>query len=475
MVKHCARVAVPGIAVPAIVALAIVALGIVGPGCRPREVTWERDGIRYIKRVDDTTVTADVLDDLSRHRDVIGAYLHLKQPPHSILTYRKYLDRDDLRQRSHCSEASAGCYFDQFGVESKARLDAHELIHAYTAYLGTKPKIVEEGLAQALSCEGPTIGSIEIPVTMGWSRAAWQSPFYRDLDALYRAGAAFVAYTLQSYGAERFMAFYTKLGAEDELGVAATKFEQVFGSSLAESWSAALANRDADRSCVYPAHCAEPPFSTAHATYRSDGLSLLSVVPQQTGSFEWRFGACDTSPLHDVDLDRSGDGMLRAAQIDVALGEGRFWFRRESVARTVRPLGDVLGTEETCQSLEPLAVNGDDRLVAVSRESLGRLAKRLHRTPGDSTWTLRAKLESPGGRVRVECSANVSVEICESCDYTSCQLACETGKTSVAIGDPATVSRDPVTRMHLSNDAGFWVRLRRDEQRTSDSTVRSDN
>jgi hypothetical protein len=433
--------------------------------CSPREVTWERAGIRYTKRVDDPSVTADVLDDMLRHRDVIGAYLHLQPPAGSVLEYRKFVDREDIAKRGHCSAVSAGCYFDQFGVESKQPLDAHELIHAYTAYLGTKPKIVEEGLAQALSCEQPTIGSIDLAFDVGWSKSAWQSPFLRDIDALYRAGAAFVAFVLQTHGAERFMAFYAKLAAEDELAAASAKFTEVFGASLEQVWTAALANRDADRACVYPLRCAQPPLSTEFTSYRSDGLTLLGVTPEQQRSLELRFGACDATPMADVDLDRTGAGSVRAEEANLALGAGRYWIERESIARTTRPLDEVLGTELQCAELQPLAVSEREQLFAVSRQSLASLAKRDKRALRDGAWILSGKIDSPDGRVGVECSRSARVEICEGCDYTNCQIACETGRSSVAIGTGLSRDKPMVLRVHVQEDAGFWVRLRREKQR----------
>lgn len=447
--------------------------------CSPSEVTWERAGIRYTKRTDDATVTADVLDDLIRHRDVIGAYLHLHlQPPAgAVLQYRKFRDREDIAKRGHCSAISAGCYFDQFGVESKEPLDAHELIHAYTAYLGTKPKIVEEGLAQALSCDQPTIGRVELAVETGWSKSAWQSPFFRDIDALYRAGAVFVAYVLQTRGAELFMCFYADLAAEDELETAAAKFEAVFGEPLRHVWDAALANRGADRACVYPLRCSEPPLSTEFTTHHSDGLTLLEVTPEQPGPSNWRFGACDTSPLVDTDFDRRADGQLRASDVSLAFGAGRYWLSRESITRTTRPLGEVLGTElvgkeQGCNDLQPFAVTEHERLLGVSRESLALLRTSLLAKPGqqtsqDGSWILRAQVDSPAGRVRVECSPSARVEICESCDYTNCRVACETGPSSVAIGNGVGAEGSIVLRIHLQEDVGFWLRLRREEHTTN--------
>jgi hypothetical protein len=436
--------------------------------CSPREVTWERAGIRYTKRTDDATVTADVLDDLHRHRDVIGAYLHLQPPPGSVLQYRKFRDRDDLSKRGHCSAISAGCYFDQFGVESKERLDAHELIHAYTGYLGAKPKIVEEGLAQALSCERQTLGSVELAAELGWSKRAWQSPFFRDIDALYRAGAAFVAYVLQTHGAERFMQFYSRLAAEDELEAAAAKFSEVFGAPLDEVWQAALANRDVDRACVYPMRCVEPPLSTEFTTYRSDGQTLLSVTPEQSAPLNWRFGACDTSPMSDAELDRTGGGLVRADEASLALGAGRYWLSRESIARTTRPLREVMGTEQECTSLQPIAVSERELLLGVSRDSLAQLRKRVSSQPdatraAGGSWILRANVDSAQGRVRVECSPSARVEICAACDYTNCRMACETGRSSEAIGDSAATSGSAVLRIHLQEDVGFWLRLRREK------------
>ncbi len=218
--------------------------------CSPKEHTWQRPGLTYIARADDPSVDDEVVDRLVVHRETIGRYLGL-QGQEVPLRYRKFRDQDDLRRRSHCSAVTAGCYFAEHGVESYKLLDAHELVHAYTAPLGDKPKIVEEGLAQALSCTGEPVAGVELAIEVGWARASWNSNLLRDIDKLYRAGAVFVAYVIQVYGPERFMRFYASLQSHDEYAQAAPKFERVFQTSLSEAWDAALANRSADRACVY--------------------------------------------------------------------------------------------------------------------------------------------------------------------------------------------------------------------------------
>lgn len=426
--------------------------------CGPREVTWERAGIRYTKRVDDPSVDADVVEELIRHRDVLAAYLGLQPPRGSTLRYRKFLDRDDIGKRGHCSAVSAGCFFDQFGVESKQPLDVHELIHAYTAYLGPKPKIVEEGLAQALSCEQPTVGSVDLAAEVAWSKHAWQSPFLRDIDALYRAGAAFVAFVLRTRGAERFMEFYSRLGSEDELPAAATKFAEVFGEPLVGVWVDALANRGADRACVYPTRCALPPLTPEFSVFESDGETVLQMTSNEPGDRDWRVGACGTTALEDADVDRTGDGAVKAHVASLALGRGRYWYSREAVAVTKRPLAEVFGSDQHCSTLEPLEAG--EQLFGISAQTMATLREADQRAPVNGSWILRAKLDVPEGGVLVECSPSVRVEICESCAYTNCRTACETGRPAEAFGNGVVSRGDAVLRVHLQKDSGFWVRWR---------------
>ncbi len=449
-------------------------------GCSPKEQTWQRPGLTYTARVDDHSVNDAVVDRLVFHRETIGKYLGL-QGQDAPLRYRKFLDQADLRRRSHCSVVNAGCYFAQHGVESYRSLDAHELVHAYTAPLGDKPKLVEEGLAQALSCSGEPVAGVELAIEAGWAQASWNSTLLRDIDKLYRAGAVFVAYVIQVYGPERFMQFYASLDPRDEYAQAAPKFAAVLGTSLSEVWNAALANRSPDRACVYPIECAHPRIEGAATrvgellnvgsgqmrsshnqspdirTIVSDGSLMLKTAPTPNApSSTLRLGGCDGTRVSEVAVDRTARGAITDVRSNIALGPGKYWLSAESVTVTARPLVEVLGRPEQCTSLQPLVVErGHTELLAVAGEALAQVGADAPTTNGGS-WVYKIASDSTrGGGLAVECSGGVRVELCEACDYTRCQVACETGRSKPV----QTVLSDATLRLSLTEERGFWVRL----------------
>lgn len=460
-------------------------------------MTWERSGIRYVKRVDDTSVDEAVVEQLVQHRAAVSSYLGLNPPADAVLTYHKYLDRDDLKKRSHCSPMVAGCYFATHGVETRHRLDRHELVHAYTNHLGDKPKLVEEGLAEVLSCDKPSRPPREVALEAAWSLTAWQSTQFADIERMYQAGAAWVGYLLQNKGPDSFMRFYTSLAAGDEFAQAATKFEQVYAEPLASSWLAAMANRNADGGCVFPFECQAPPYrehgardahlgapvstpgasgartnSNADASIRtlsSDGLSLIQVEVASQPADGWRLGTCDTTRLNDADLGRDPTGRFRADTVTLGLAPGRYWFPSDAVTVTEQPvteqpLARAFGAPEACPVLEPLVLSKGVHLLGVSRESLTALGQASADTEVRD-WTLRLDTGLHGGRVKVECSPGVRLEVCETCAYTACQVACETSKSGVARGDMESVAVPAVLRIHLQADTGFWLRLGRQHAR----------
>lgn len=461
-------------------------------GCGPKEVTWERDGIQYTKRTDDASVDESVMDELAQHRSAVFDYLGLHPPEDVKLSYHKYFDRDDLKKRSHCSPFVGGCFFAAHGVETRHRLDRHELVHAYTSYLGDKPKIIEEGLAEVLSCDQPSRQAREVAAEEAWSTSAWQATRFADVERLYRAGGAFVGHLLQTLGPEPFMRFYVSLAAGDEFATAAAKFEQVYAEPLATTWHVAMANRNADGGCVFPVECLAPLWEAdalnvelrktenaalGHSerfvidgttiparTLVSDGLTMTHVLIAPPQENSWRLGTCDTTRLVDAELGRDGGGNFRADALTLGLAPGRYWFSTSTSELATRRLGATLGAPEACTALEPLTLIDGKHLLGVSRESLTALGK-TRADGGSSDWSLRLDTGLQSGRVKVECSLGVRVEVCETCAYTACQVACETSKSGVARGDRATVGTDAVLRIHLQEEAGFWLRLSREHTR----------
>lgn len=448
---------------------ALLAVGTLG--CQPRELSWERDGVRYVKRVDDESVDEEIVDRVIEHRRVLSEYLGLETPKGELLRYHKYLDREDLRRRSHCSAASSGCFFREHGVESRQGLDGHELIHAYTAHLGDKPKLIEEGLSEALSCRNELVVGVDLDLQTAWSRSAWESVRLRDIDNLYRGGAMFVAFLLQRHGTAKFRDFYTALASSDEGPQVAVHFERIYGMPLVDVWHQALARRGSDSACAYALECAAPPLALGASglgpgdaagslagalapgarTFASDGMTLLSLASTGGGK-DLRLGPCGGAHLEDDDFARSPRAEIAGSAHLIALGTGRYWFEGAEAAAVER-ITRFIDIESSCLTLMPIDVPiHADLLLGMSAESMKGLSKEDQ--PGE--WgSLTLKLAGAGG-VRLDCSPGVRAEVCESCDYTRCQAACETGHAN----DVTLLARGTVLRLHVVEGQGFWMRIR---------------
>jgi hypothetical protein len=458
------------------VACSLVACSLVA--CSPRERTWQRANVSYVVRHDDRSVDESIVDELVSHRDIVSRYLGL-DPSSQPLRYHKFRDTEDFARRSHCSAVTSGCFFHEHGVESSKPLDAHELIHAYTADLGDKPKLVEEGLAQALSCGDEPVIGVELSLEVAWSAASWQSTRLRDIDKLYRAGAMFVAHTIRRYGPLRFMAFYRTLGAGDETAEVTEKFLAEFGEPLEKVWGTALTSPSIERACVYPIQCAQPdvghstppagPQRPSHVRTFEGGPGRLLHVTAKPGepSSRLRLGACEGTGLPSETLPRSPRGELLATDVYLALPPGKYWLAGQPWDTAYQSVSSVvaaervMGIEQQCENLQPLqlASTGETLVTLPSpSEPVGELRPASERSTGATS--LISKLPPGVGadsRLIVECSKAVRVEVCESCAYTGCQTACETGR-------PKSLSKVPhqaTVRVLKFNDEGGWVRFGR--------------
>lgn len=428
--------------------------------CSPKERTWELDGVTYVARVDDPAVDATLVQRLATHRETLRRYLGLEQPP--PLRYHKYLDKDDLRRRSRCSAVTSGCFFAEHGVESHESLDAHELIHAYTAALGDKPKIIEEGLAEALSCNGQPVLNVELSVEAAWRRASWDTGLLKDMDRLYRSSARFVAYLLQVYGPEPFMSFYRRLDANDEYDRASEAFREVFGTTLAATWEAALRDRSPDRACVYVTQCAGPDLfegslaqvsGDREGVFVADGRTVLGAQPAPGAtSPELRLGGCDRTRVPEQLVASASRGAVFSRAAEIVLAPGKYWIESKSMAVTRRASAAVFGTEATCSRLESRhLVHGERTIWAFGSDSLVHSGSSAEAATAVSYQI--ASDASSRARLAVECSSGVRVEVCESCDYTRCHVACETGKSL-----PLQIEADrAVIRLVPTEQRGFWV------------------
>lgn len=177
---------------------------------------------------------------LDRLETVFGA-----TPPGRTVEYYRYASQLDMRART-------GLY--ALGVTDLARAEIdsvrsyhpHELVHAATGRLGRPPAFFAEGLAVALS-SGGRWGERTVDAAAREAVATGRrlDPFIaafeeQDPEIAYPLAGSFVAYLIDQYGIDRFLAFYRACGKRPRTEAA---FREAFGHTsahLAVAWSSAL-------------------------------------------------------------------------------------------------------------------------------------------------------------------------------------------------------------------------------------------
>ena len=454
---------------------------------REKERVWNAPGFTYVSQEQDRAVCEAVLGTLTHHRNSIVSFLGLNDAHVGQVRYQKFLHRQDLAARGHCSPHSSACFFRQFGIESYQPFEQHELIHAYLAHLGDSHKLLEEGVAEALTCDATLVSRSDVPVELAWSRVAWASTDVSALRGLYQAGGWFVAYLLKAYQPHLFAHFYKLVEPQDEAAEVAVKFASVYSAELAEVWTKALAQTGIDGPCVYAYACAAQPVQARSSvepgqmarcdarpelnSIELDGTTWLSTQATTAGPHDWRLGACEPELALPHEALRSPHfGTTIGASHRLMLAKGKYWLSASSSTFALDHGRTTLVRESQCDVAEPLAsVSLNDVSIAISSASLAALMAEAETTPTAGgqdgalgtraqSWVLR--LEQPdaaGVRVRAECSANARIEVCESCDYTTCQVTCDMG-----VAQSRLLATDPsLIRVTLVDEGDVWFRLRR--------------
>ena len=235
---------------------------VLGSGCGdsneadnlPKDRVWESVHFRYHTRSTDNASCESVLVQLELHFQLIQTYLGFAWPTGRKVDYYKFVDRSDYLSNSKCPTDAEGCTSDS-NVFSPYVLLSHELVHAYLAPTGIPPAFFTEGVASLSSCDTPV--TIENPKS--WVDLV-TLPFSNRSDVYYE-GTWFVGELIHRYGPARFLSFYSKLDYRSaSLSEITASFEGVYGDSLDDVWSAALAGNTRTR-CINLWQCNGAPLS----------------------------------------------------------------------------------------------------------------------------------------------------------------------------------------------------------------------
>jgi len=192
--------------------------------------TYQSEHFRYHTSPQDTT-PAETLQVLEWHLQSTLSTLGESWPEGAVVSYHKFLDRNDYLARSDCPPTTRGCYSGR-AIRTSFRLHRHELIHAYADVLwGVSNRFVAEGLAVALSCQ-PAAGTVR--------HRHWVDLF-RDFRAHtadgYTLAGRFVTHLLLTEGGPRFAQLYRGTQRDASAGEFRSVFHYIYGRDVDEVWS----------------------------------------------------------------------------------------------------------------------------------------------------------------------------------------------------------------------------------------------
>lgn len=418
---------------------------------------WTSEHFRYSSRADDMDVCEGVVEHMERHFEALHDYLGFDWPSDARVDYFKFRDAADARTNSSCSALNASCFIAGVGVQSAKPFERHELIHAYVAAIGDRHRLLEEGLADALSCGHELRKKPEaMPVQEAFAPAGWKQNSRAGFRALYDSAAWFVGWLLNEHGPRRFMRLFERCLPETDYHGVAEVFAEVYGSALAEAWAAAFDSEDPDAGCVRVHECVAPAFDEVPLVeacdhpggVRSLTLQHTSWVVHDVGAFGSMLGACGASgPLpHHAFLDARFEGQ-RGEVFAYLLPPGRYFVTSKPDRHPIEVRSFV--AERSCGEDTPIDVDFDSDLTLSVAPGLEPSAS------GHSVrWRLSKARRHAG--YDVSCSPGMSASWCAECG--DCAAACD---THVAPHTNTPGSVDGRVQLVPPIGQGGWVRLKR--------------
>lgn len=474
----------------------VVAVGL--GACRSKESAPERPELVparelnsqhfvYRSRPSDETVCPAALSSVERHFDVMQKYLGFDWPAGKKIEYFKFEDSDDLRKNGTCSSFNAACFYASIGIQTREPLTLHELIHAYLSPLGRRHTLLEEGLAESLSCAHEVYARPKTPdVETAFATETWASNSVKGYQAMYSAARWFVGWLLRERGPARFMTFYRALAQGDEFTQAQRAFNAAYGSDLKSAWQTAFDSPNLDTPCARIWECAQPDWFDEPITTRCGDTPIRSlkldeaqwVIQRASGSLGMHVGSCDGAQLpHDEWLTEAADG--QSGEVFALLLDRGHYFVTQSPdfgpgEIELFNFDQGFATPDSCSDAIPLRVDFRQNLTiavqpqaaAATPHAMGATQQTFMAIWSDENSTgrgynLTCSTDSPdAGAAREPSDAGVfqAVDAFEWCtDCSTCGVRCD---TNVVFSELAL--EDGLRVMALNPSAkSSWVRFSR--------------
>lgn len=426
---------------------------------------WESQHFVVHSARDDASWCEGVLGTLERHFETLQSALGFPWPDGARVEYHKFEDQKALRAARVCSGNNDACFFADKGVFTTEPLEMHELVHAYLAPLGDSHPVLEEGIAEALSCAAQSSSKApEVTPTEAFDLGAWSDAARGERRALYRAAAWFTAGVFRTHGKERFLALYRGLRRNHSLSEARQIFRDEMGAELDVVWNQTLTSTAPDAACLRAWECAasDATGSLERAWFQrceqdDHGFTVRLQEPtwllQQSPGRGVLLGSCGERPTPHAARVNAGLGGNDGELFWLALGPGRYFAQKKAPSTELnldlRPLERSLGSE--CSTLEPLPASFRVGFA------LGFDAAQLSPSP---SWVRMRDLDPKRGTgYAVECTGSVVAALCASCDPASCGDACSTRTEPPGIAD--VVGGELALRVHATASESGTVLVRR--------------
>jgi hypothetical protein len=331
----------------------------------PDGETYESEHFVYHLRNSDDSACPAITQTLERHFHAMQQALGFAWPKDAQVHYFKFANQNDLRRQGHCSPQNRACFFADVGVESFEAMNTHELIHAYLSPIGERHRALEEGLSEALSCDGLVRHPYTaLPLEEVFNSEAWGST--ADPLALSRLYSAtlLVGYVLNTLPSQRFLDWYRQMSPKLNSKDAERLFQDVFKRSLAELWGAAQTDGRSDIACAPIWECSAPdlkahPLSRWRSSCAMDDRARSLEFPtahwvtQESPQGGARFGSCAALALPQdafLGLDDAGQAV---PQLLTLVPAGRYFY---SVLRG----GAEENPDASTLQASPFRVDADD-------------------------------------------------------------------------------------------------------------------
>jgi hypothetical protein len=348
-------------------------------------------------------------------------------------------------------------------------VERHELIHAYLAELGDSHPLLEEGMAEALSCAG----SLRVPFNVEWNVAfdpkSWATTDISRLRRLYDAAASFVTYVLRRHGPERFLRWYAELRPGSSAESAAEAFARTHSDVLADVWARALAQDPEDGcfplyECTTPPLLEYPPAAWATACDQSDHFRTLQLdeltwIREDARGYGARVAGCEPgAELPFAKRFSPGPPQLGSDVVIYVPAPGRY-FIAQTEGATQMEFFDATGQDflaGACGRGLPWRTDGAG---VVTFALSGLMFDKALRSELLLWWQLVGSNDA--GAYGVTCSEGIELQACSDCDRSHCETLCSAGQRPPVSFEAAGEVR---FRIAVSASRDVWFELHRISQ-----------